>query len=56
MAKELEKLMEQIEQLRSELHELIKNRSFTDPEVISASQMLDAVLNEYQNIVSKRKS
>lgn len=54
MAKELDNLLQQIERLRQDLHALIADKSLTDPEVVSASQMLDAVLNEYERFLSKR--
>lgn len=54
MAKELDNLLQQIERLRQDLHTLIANKNLSDPEVVSASQMLDAVLNEYGRILSKR--
>ncbi len=35
-------------------HELIKEKSYSDPEVVSASQLLDVVLNEYHRLMSKK--
>jgi stage 0 sporulation regulatory protein len=55
MASEYDKLIEQIEQLRAEMVELIRKKHIADPEVIAASQMLDVVLNEYDRIL-RRKS
>lgn len=48
---ESKELKEQIKHLRTKLQEITKNRKLTDPEVIGASQMLDALLNEYQKSV-----
>jgi hypothetical protein len=31
-----------------------EGKSMTDPEVLSASQMLDAVLNEYQRLMKDK--
>ncbi|BBI34624.1 aspartyl-phosphate phosphatase Spo0E family protein [Cohnella abietis] len=54
MTKNLEELLRQIEQMRHELHELINSKSFSDQEVVVASQMLDSILNEYQRLLSKK--
>lgn len=51
---ELEEILKSIEELRVKLNKLAKNKSLTDPEVISASQMLDALLNEYQKQIKKK--
>ncbi|GGH16607.1 aspartyl-phosphate phosphatase Spo0E family protein [Paenibacillus segetis] len=48
---QLKQLLIQIEQLRQQLNDLHQNKNFTDPEVIIASQMLDAVLNEYYRLM-----
>lgn len=50
---ELERLLKHIEQLRQQLHDLSKD-NLTDPEVIIASQMLDAALNEYYRLMRKK--
>jgi len=31
-----------------------REKALTDPEVVSASQMLDAALNEYQKLMKER--
>lgn len=51
---ELEEILKTIEELRAKLNKAAKEKSLTDPEVLSASQMLDAALNEYQRIVKGR--
>lgn len=51
---QLKHLLIQIEQLRQQLNELHKNKNLTDPEVIVASQMLDAVLNEYYRLMQEK--
>ncbi len=51
---ELEKLINQIE-LRSRMINIKEDRSYTDPEVITASQELDAVLNKYQEMVMENE-
>ena len=45
---ELEELIKQIEELRLNMIKIKEGKSYTDPEVIIASQELDAVLDEYQ--------
>lgn len=55
MSKEsLKKLIEQIETMRQELHQIINEKTnFTSVEVVTASKMLDALLNEYYNLLKK---
>ena len=55
MSKErLEKLIEQIETMRKELHDLIDEKgTLVSEEVITASKMLDAMLNEYNMLLKK---
>lgn len=50
----LEKIKKQIEELRQELNQLAKERELTDPEVVAASRMLDAALNEYYRLLQKK--
>ncbi|MFY0544318.1 Spo0E family sporulation regulatory protein-aspartic acid phosphatase [Brevibacillus sp. H7] len=50
MKVELAELLRSIEQLRKHLHELVKDRSFTDPVVLQASHRLDEVLNQYERL------
>ena len=52
---ELEELLKQIEELRLSMFKIKEGRSFTDPEVIIASKMLDAVLDKYQDMLMKIK-
>ena len=52
---ELEELIKQIEELRSTMIKLKEGKSYTDPKVITASQMLDAVLDKYQEMLIKIK-
>lgn len=51
---ELEELLKQIEELRLSMIKIKEGKSFADPEVITASQMLDAVLNKYQEMLMKK--
>lgn len=52
---ELEELIKRIEELRSHMIKVKEGKSYTDPEVVSASQELDAVLDEYQKMMIKNK-
>jgi len=52
---ELEELIKQIEELRLNMIKIKKDKSYTDPEVIVASQELDAVLDKYQVMQMKIK-
>ncbi len=52
---ELEELIKQIEELRLSMIKIKEGRSFTDPEVVAASQELDVVLDKYHVILMKIK-
>jgi hypothetical protein len=52
---ELEELIRQIEELRLNMIKIKEGKSYTDPEVVAASQELDAVLDKYQVILMKIK-
>ena len=52
---ELDELIKQIEELRLSMVKIKEGRSFTDPEVVTASQMLDAVLDRYHVMLMKIK-
>ena len=45
---DLDELIKEIEKLRLYMIQIKEGKSFTDPEVVAASQALDAVLNKYQ--------
>ena len=47
---ELKELTKQIEKLRSYMFKIKEGKSYTDPEVVAASQELDAVLDKYQEM------
>lgn len=51
---ELNKILKTIEELRLKLQELVDTKDFTDPEVLAASRMLDALLNEYHKLLKNR--
>lgn len=48
---DLEEILKKIEELRAELRTVVEGKKFTDPKVVSTSQMLDALLNEYQKLM-----
>lgn len=52
---DVELLQEDIEKLRKNLYDLItaKESDFLDPEVIAASQILNATITKYNEIISK---
>lgn len=51
---EIKEIKEQIEKLRINLHKLIDEKNdLLDPDVVAASQMLDVVLNKYNEIINK---
>ncbi|CVK17817.1 aspartyl-phosphate phosphatase Spo0E family protein [Sporomusa sphaeroides] len=52
--KELIELQAMIEKMRDKLHEIAKDKSLTDMEVVRASQMLDVLLNEYQQMLKNK--
>lgn len=52
---EIRILMEDMEKLRRNLHELIeRSTELQDPEVIAASRILDAAIAKYNEILEKR--
>jgi len=48
-------LIKQIEELRLNLIKIKEGRSYTDPEVVAASQALDEVLDKYQELLLKNR-
>ena len=50
---ELEEIIKQIEELRSSMIRIKEGKSYTDPEVVAASQELDNVLDRYQGILMR---
>lgn len=53
---EINNLLNDIEKLRENLYKLIneKNVNLVDPEIISASEMLNAVITKYTEIIDKK--
>ena len=54
MTETIEDLIRHIEELRRNLIKIKEGRTYTDPEVIKASQELDQVLDKYQEIIRKQ--
>jgi hypothetical protein len=54
LSSELNSIVKKIEELRRDLEKL-EDRDLADPEVVTASQMLDAVLNEYYRILKRKE-
>lgn len=51
---ELEEMMKELEKLRANLLKITEGITLTDPEVMVAGQMLDAVLNEYYKLLKSK--
>ncbi|MHB8125859.1 MAG: Spo0E family sporulation regulatory protein-aspartic acid phosphatase [Desulfitobacteriaceae bacterium] len=51
---DLKEIIRQIEELRMTLHKITEEKTLTDPEVVAISQMLDAVLNEYNKLLKHK--
>jgi len=52
----INELIRQIEELRLELVRIKEGKAYTDPDVVTASQKLDEVLNKYQDFVKNNNS
>ncbi|SHI12293.1 aspartyl-phosphate phosphatase Spo0E family protein [Desulfosporosinus lacus] len=55
MSQTINHLIKQIEELRLNLIKIKEGRSYTDPEVVAASQALDEVLDKYQELLLKNR-
>jgi len=53
---ELKEIMIIIETLREKLNKMSENIALTDPEIVAASRMFDALLNEYQRIIKEKEN
>ena len=53
MSVKINELIKQIEELRLALVRIKVGRAYTDPEVVTASQKLDEVLNKYQELMKQ---
>lgn len=47
-------LIKRIEELRLNMIQIKEGKTYTDPEVIAASQKLDVALDEYQEMIIKK--
>ena len=52
--KDMEEILEKIEELREKMHKTAEVKGLADPETVVASQMLNAVLNEYYRLMKKK--
>ncbi|MDQ0299796.1 iron-sulfur cluster repair protein YtfE (RIC family) [Salibacterium salarium] len=50
----LEELNKQIETLRKTLNSLANEKSLTDSEIVETSKMLDALLNQYEQLLRRK--
>lgn len=55
--KEIEEINQEIDQLRKNLKKLVeqKNYQLNHPDIVKKSQELDAVLNEYIEVIKSKK-
>ena len=53
---EIKELINQIEEFRLKMIKAKDGKSFTDPEVVTASQMLDLVLDKYQEMLMRKSN
>jgi hypothetical protein len=51
---DIDEIIKKIDELKASLAKLKKGRNFSDEEVVSMSQMLDGVLNEYYKLVKQK--
>lgn len=51
---DIEELIKRIEELRLNMFKAKEGRSYTDPEVLAASNALDDVLDKYQEMLMKK--
>lgn len=54
MQEDIHELLKEIERMREQLKRIADNKDLTDPKVVAASQMLDAVLNECYKLVKDK--
>lgn len=53
---DIRQLLTMIQELRDYMHDLIdKRKDVLDPEVLAASKMLDALLNEYEKLIREKE-
>lgn len=54
---ELQALINDIEKLRENLHDIINQKNginLTDPEIVSASEILNAAITKYNELINKK--
>jgi regulator of replication initiation timing len=55
MTHDVKEVLKRIEELRRELHEMLKEKTTQDLEVLAASQRLDKVLNDYYRLTGQKR-
>jgi hypothetical protein len=53
---DIELLKQEIEKLRKHLLTVADKNLLSDPEVVGASKLLDALLNEYEKLLARKRS
>lgn len=51
---QIEELLKQVEELHLSMVQIKENKSLIDQEIITESQILDIILNNYQEVLMKR--
>ena len=51
---QIEELLKQVEELHLSMIQIKENKSLIDQEIITESQILDIILNNYQKVLIKR--
>ena len=51
---QIEELLKQVEELHLSMIQIKENKSLIDQEIITESQILDIILNNYQEVLMKR--
>ncbi len=55
MSPEINEILDIIKELRDKLDNIIKDKGLDNPQVMIASQMLDAMLNEYYRLIKGKE-
>jgi hypothetical protein len=54
MSQELQEMLKTIEELGLKLNKISKGKNITDPEVVSAIQVLESTINEYHKLMKDK--
>lgn len=55
LSPEINEVLVLIEEIREKLENIIKDKGMDNPQVMIASQILDAVLNEYYKLIKEKE-